>query len=451
MRNWTPIRSLESATFQLLNARVPETLLEMQGVKPASDDEGLALVNLRIDDGIISEMTQGGLPQGMPTFDLDGGQVWPTQVDIHTHLDKGHIWPRARNPDGTHPSASRTVGIDRQANWTYDDVRKRFEFGLKCSYAHGTSAIRTHIDSHEPAQREISWRVFREARDEWHGRIDLQAVLMVMMDGYGRPEIREAVRTVADAGGVLGGVVKIRTPLGLDVDELDYCLDRLMSIANDHGLDVDLHVDETLDPAAMGLRKVALAAIRNRFRGKLVCGHCCNLSVQPPEVAGETIALCREAGIAIVTLPMVNMYLQDRRDGRTPLLRGVAPVHELAAAGLTVAAASDNCRDPFFAFGDHDLVEVYREFVRIAHLDMPYADWARSVTATPAALMGLDAGVIRKGAPANLILFRDRGMTEFLSRPQAHRLVLRNGKAIDSTLPDYRELDGLFVAEQTAA
>ena len=32
-------------------------------------------------------------------------------------------------------------------------------------------------------------------------------------------------------------------------------------------------------------------------------------------------------------------------------------------------------------------------------------------------------------------------MTELLSRPQADRVVLRSGKPIDTSLPDYRLLD----------
>jgi cytosine deaminase len=52
--------------------------------------------------------------------------------------------------------------------------------------------------------------------------------------------------------------------------------------------------------------------------------------------------------------------------------------------------------------------------------------------------------VIAPGAPADLVLFRARTFTEFLSRPQADRTVLRSGKAIDTTLPDYRELDELL-------
>ena len=55
---------------------------------------------------------------------------------------------------------------------------------------------------------------------------------------------------------------------------------------------------------------------------------------------------------------MCNMYLQDRVAGRTPRWRGVAPLHELDAAGVTVMVASDNTRDPFYAYGDLDMLEV---------------------------------------------------------------------------------------------
>ena len=48
---------------------------------------------------------------------------------------------------------------------------------------------------------------------------------------------------------------------------------------------------------------------------------------------------------------------------------------------------------------------------------------------TPAAIMGLpERGVIRVGAPADLILFRARDWSELLSRPQTDRVVLRAGR-----------------------
>ena len=142
---------------------------------------------------------------------------------------------------------------------------------------------------------------------------------------------------------------------------------------------------------------------------------------------------------------MCNLYLQDRAPGRTPRRRGVTLLHELAARGVPVALASDNCRDPFFAYGDHDLVEVFREAVRIGHLDRPVGAWPAAVTRTPADLMRLpEAGVIRTGAPADLVLFKARHYGELLSRPQADRIVLRAGRPIATDLPDYRELDPLF-------
>ena len=89
--------------------------------------------------------------------------------------------------------------------------------------------------------------------------------------------------------------------------------------------------------------------------------------------------------------------------------------------------------------------EVFTQAVRIAHLDRPYTDWSRAATVTPASVMGLsNSGIITPGTPADLVLYRGRGFSELLSRPQSDRIVLRRGKAIDTAPPDYRALDDLF-------
>jgi cytosine deaminase len=216
-------------------------------------------------------------------------------------------------------------------------------------------------------------------------------------------------------------------------------------LAAERQLNLDFHGDENGDADSVTLRQVAKAALRHQFGGKITCGHCCSLAVQPPELVTETLELVKEAGIGIVSLPTCNLYLQDRGFQRTPRWRGVTLLHELKKAGISVAIASDNCRDPFYGFGDHDLLEVFNLGVRIAHLDMPYRDWPGVVTKTPAELMGLtNVGKIGVGLPADLILFKGRSFSELLSRPQQDRVVLRNGKPIDTTLPDYRELDDLL-------
>jgi cytosine deaminase len=243
---------------------------------------------------------------------------------------------------------------------------------------------------------------------------------------------------VAEHGGLLGLVPEMGP-------ELDADLDRFLGLAADHGLDVDCHIDETLDPMATTLRHLAESALRRRFPGRIVAGHCCSLAQQEPDAARRTLDRVAEAGIGIVSLPMCNLYLQDRTAGRTPRQRGVTLVHELKARGIPLAFASDNCRDPFYAYGDHDLHEVFKEAVRIAHLDHPLGDWPASVTTVPAQLMSLqERGRLAPGVPADLVLFEGRSWSEVLTRPEAARIVLRQGTPIDTTPPAYAELDAFM-------
>ncbi|MDW8443812.1 MAG: cytosine deaminase [Acetobacteraceae bacterium] len=279
----------------------------------------------------------------------------------------------------------------------------------------------------------------------WAGRIDLQASSICPIDRLAGEEGVALADLVADHGGVLGFVTRF-TGQGHDAIPPGFqdLLDRAFGLAEERGLDLDLHVDESGETAAATLPIIARTAIRRGFRRRIQVGHICSLSLQPDAVIEETIRLVRDAGIAVVSLPMCNMYLQDRVRGRTPRWRGVTLLHELAAAGVPVSVASDNCRDPFYAYGDHDMVEVFQSAVRIAHLDAPLGRWPEAVTTTPAEVMGLaQRGRIRPGAPADFVLFRARFWHELLARRQADRIVVRSGRAIDTTLPDYRELDAL--------
>ncbi|SEA00259.1 cytosine deaminase [Rubrimonas cliftonensis] len=382
-------------------------------------------------------------PPDAPVVDLRGCIVMPGFVDCHTHLDKGHIWPRTPNPDGSFQGALESVAADREARWSARDVAARMEFGLRCAYAHGTVALRTHLDSIGP-QTGISWPVFAEARDRWAGRIALQAVCLVPIDMVGSDAFRETADVAARHGGVLGAVT-------FPVPDITSRLDLLLRMAAERGMDVDLHVDETQDPDAATLREVALAVLRTGFAGRVLCGHCCSLARQPDDAASATMDLVAAAALSVVSLPLCNLYLQDRHAARTPRSRGVTLVHELKARGVPVAFASDNTRDPFYAYGDHDMLEVMREAVRVAHLDHPVSDWPAAFAATPARIMGVKAGEIAQGAPADLVVFPAREWTELLSRPHSDRLVIRGGRAIDARPPDYAELDQLFAPEPAQA
>ena len=85
-----------------------------------------------------------------------------------------------------------------------------------------------------------------------------------------------------------------------------------------------------------------------------------------------------------------------------------------------------------------------REATRIAHLDHSRADWPLAFSAQPAATCGFAAQGLEAGDPADLVILRAREWTEAFARPQSDRIVLRAGRPVDRTLPDYAELDPLM-------
>jgi cytosine deaminase len=426
-----------SGWYVLGNARVHASIAP--GVAGAPDRDGFHLVDIAIADGFITGLAPRGDRPPPRVVDLAGRIVLPGFVDCHTHIDKGHIWPRMPNPDGSFLGALEAVGTDRMARWNASDLSRRMDFALRCAYAHGTVALRTHLDCVNP-QETISWPVFEEMREAWRGRIDLQAASLIGIELVRETAWFEGLADrVAKAGGVLGAVTYM-------VPDLDALLDRIFRAAMDRGVDLDFHADETGDTSAVSLRHIAEAALRNRFEGQILVGHCCALSRQPDSEVKATLDKAAEAGLAVVSLPMCNLYLQDRRsDGTTPRWRGVTLLHEMKARGIPVAVASDNTRDPFYAYGDLDMLEVYRMATRILHFDHPVADWPRAVGATPAAVMRMEGrGTLAPGLAADMVIFRGRSWTELLSRPESDRIVLRSGRAIARDLPDYSELDDLM-------
>ncbi|MFU8862678.1 MAG: cytosine deaminase [Rhodobacterales bacterium] len=413
----------QAPRLRLENLTAPACLIGQAG--------SLARIDLTIADGKITDGPADAV------VDMGGAMVFPGFTDMHTHLDKGHIWPRAANPDGSFDGALSAVSADREANWSAEDVRRRMDFALRCAYAHGTTAIRTHIDS-IPPQDSISWPVLRDIRKEWAGRIAVQASCLVGIDKVDMAgDFHKTADVVAESGGVLGMVT-------YPVRDIRERLLDFFRLASERGLEVDFHADETGDPDVATLRLIAETVIETGFDAPVTVGHCCSLAVQDTSECDRTLDLVAQAGLNIVSLPMCNLYLQAREAGRTPRWRGLTVVHEMKARGINVSFASDNTRDPFYAYGDLDMLEVMREATRIGHLDHSDPDWVQAFLGNPARACGFAAPSLAPGAPADLVITRARNWSELFSRPQADRIVLRQGRAIDRSLPDYAELDDLF-------
>jgi cytosine/creatinine deaminase len=435
-----------SKSFSISGLCAPAALVEETRDLPSCSDD-LKRFDLRISDGQVAEI----LPPGAisDAVHAENRIVLPCFADIHTHLDLGHVVDVAPNHEGTHFGAVqalttyRKAAIARGEHWLESDLDRRMEFGVRCSYAHGTAALRTHLGS-RPEEAKHSWKIFAQLRERWRGKVEIQGVSLVPIDQYLGDYGRELADRVAAAGGVLGGVTRLTGQAhGEQNDEkMQASLQRLFRLAAERDLDIDLHVDETGDPKAKNLDAVARTALACSFRRRVLCGHCCSLSVRSPDQAHVALSLCRDAGVAVVAMPHVNLYLQGRTSNGTPRWRGITLLRELRDFGIPVALATDDVRDYFYPFGDHDLISTFAIATVVGHLDQRTGDWLPAITRIPADLMRLgNMGRLRVGLSADLVIFSARRYSELLSRPDHERILIRAGKCVKLVQVDYSELD----------
>ena len=81
------------------------------------------------------------------------------------------------------------------------------------------------------------------------------------------------------------------------------------------------------------------------------------------------------------------------------------------------------------------------EAARAAHLEGALGDWIDAAFTRPAEAMGIGGGGFAPGAAADMIVFRARTWIELMSRPQADRLVIRDGAMLAAGSPDFDELN----------
>ena len=407
------------------------------------------LTALRLAEGKIEQV----LPQaafdalpagGAPVIDLDGSTVMSAFVDPHAHLDKGDLCAAGLSPERDLFAAITRVRGD-YVRWSAPELTRRIEFALRSAFAHGTRALNSYCDWSVP-EGPLAWRVLQDLRSRWAGRVELTITSLASVAELEDPQ-RAATMTaaVAEGGGVLGWFVYPGAPTHL--------LPRAFDLAQRHGLRLDFHIDEHLDPPQANLGHVARLARERGWGPRTVCGHACALGVLERCDREALLDEVAASGLGLVSLPWTNLYLQDSGPGlagggrRTPSRRGLLPVHEARARGIPLAFASDNHRDPFFPGGDLDPLQTLALAAMAAQLDDPVRDWADTISRQGAALLHLAwDGVLRQGAPADLVIHPGRDSVEVLSRPAFGRRVLRAGRWLtqaEATLPDFRELDGL--------
>jgi cytosine deaminase len=411
----------------LQRARLPQWLLPADW--PRHGDQP-ALADLHLESGRMARIAPhlpGDLILG--AWDLAGSPVLPGLVDAHTHLDKAFTLPRMGEVKPGLLGAIEAMMVDRQS-WTEADLRERMCRALTWAWEAGVVHLRTHCDWWEADAQPLAWDLMRELAHDWADRLTLERVSLMPLDLFTHKHDADALAaTVARSGPgtLLGGFVH-------STNWDPQALRHLLEAAQEHGLNVDLHVDEELNPAACGLRHTAELLQTLRFDGHVVCGHTCALAAQDADTANHTLDAVARAPITMVTLPITNLLLQDATTGRTPRQRGITMVKEARERGIPLLLASDNVQDPFCPIGSFDPLEAMATGVAAAQLDSPFDRWTDTLCRTDWLRSGPEQLPLQVGSRADLLVFPATDSWGFPSRTQP-RVVLRNGHVVQGEVP----------------
>jgi cytosine deaminase len=363
---------------------------------------------------------------GDEAIDCAGLVLLPAPAEPHAHLDKALTAEVVPNPAGDLAGAVEAW----HAYWpslTEEDIGARARRAAEELVAHGTTAIRSHVDV-GPGVGLKAVRPVVALRDELRaqGLADLQVVALVSNPkDPGDEEVLRRLRAEAMELGcdVVGGCPHLHhDPIA--------CTRDAFAFAQEIGRPIDLHTDESLHPQALHLPEFVRLVAESGFAHGATASHCCSLGVQPPAIQAEVARACAAAGVAVVTLPQTNLFLQARGIQTAPP-RGLTAVRALLEAGAIVAAGADNVRDPFNGVGRSDALETASLLIVAAHLS-PVEAW-HAVSNGARRAMGLPDVTLRPGSPAEVLAVRGLSLADAIARGSEHRIVVHGGRCVSRT------------------
>lgn len=378
--------------------------------------------DLVLRDGRVAEVVPAD-PDSPADVDLTGHLLIGGLVEPHAHLDKVFTLDRTINRDGTLAGAMASFEQVLQ-DASPADFRARADRALRILVSNGVTAVRTHVG----CGRLLGLRAIEalvQVRDSFAALIDVQVVAHVGGPETGVPWSRH-VRLLRDA--LAAGADLVGGNPWLETDPVE-AMDACFAVAVEHGCGVDFHVDETTDPAVLGLPR--LAGLARQTDLPVTASHCVSLGTLDPAAAREVAAQVAEANIDVVALPATNLYLQGRQGSDAPTSRGLTALDALEEAGVLVAAGGDNTLDPFNPVGRLDPLETASLMVTAGH--RPPATALAMVTDRARQVLGLPVSGTSVGARADLVAVRAGSLSEVLALAPIERTVFSRGRIISRT------------------
>ncbi len=357
---------------------------------------------------------------GCELLDLSGMLVLPAFVEPHAHLDKAYTADSMPNPSGDLAGAIAAWHA-AAPELTVAEIAGRARRAVRAYVANGCVALRTHVAVGPGIGLRAVEALLGVAREVAH-LVDVQVVAHVghPLVGSGSRQ-RRLLEDALELGATLvGGSPHLSED---PVAETYACVE----IAGEAGVGLDLHTDETLDPAMLTLEVLAKAVCASGFAGGATASHCVSLGMHERAVQARVAEEVAAAGVGVVTLPQTNLYLQARSSVTAPP-RGLTALAALERAGVVVAAGGDNLQDPFNPLGRADPLEAASLLVSAGHVGVERAVGA--VTAGARALLRLPTVEVGAGFPADLVAIGASSLREALAEAPAGRVVVRAGRVL---------------------
>jgi cytosine/creatinine deaminase len=387
------------------------------------------------DVGIAGERIAPADDEARAELAAEGRLVSPAFVQPHIHLDKALVGPTLPpNRSGTLAEAIDLLHTSKRAA-TVEEVRERAGRVIRAAVLSGTTALRSHVDV-DTIGGLTPLRGVAAARADHADLCEIQLVAFpqegLERDPGAAELMAEAMRAGAD---VVGGMPHWESSVDAARRHVEFCLD----LAVRHDADVDMHVDETDDPASRTFELLVDAAERRGWGERTTAGHLCAMAAWEDDYAAALIARVAAAGVRVVTNPPTNLMLQGRADAE-PRRRGIPRVKELLAAGVTVAAGQDCVDDAFYPFGNADPLQVALIVAHAAQLGTPaeIADALRMVTDAAARVLRLPDYGLAPGCRADLVVVDAESEREALREQAPRRWVLHRGRVVAETVRDQR-------------
>lgn len=378
------------------------------------------------EDGTIAAIGEDAVHRadvGVDRIDLTGRLLIPAATEPHAHLDKAFLAEVIHNPTGDLIGAIEAMRENRHL-LTVGETADRAERAARRMAANGFTAVRTHADlTIEHGLTSIE--ALTEVRERVADVIDVEVVALCgwPVSGTNGADQRALLRTAMEMGAdVVGGCPHLERMDGAGT--IGEATEVLLEIADDHRRPVDLHTDETLDPSADGLDRLAQHVL-DGFDLPVTASHCVSLGQRSEREQHATAEAVAEAGINVIALPHTNLFLQGR--GATPMPRALTAVAALRAAGVNVAAGADNLQDPFNPVGRACPFETAGLMVMTSHL-LPTAAWDTVSSASARVLRGPGAPVgLEIGARADVLAIPADTVREAIANAPDDRWVWRAG------------------------